>query len=152
MIVWVLVLMHGVARAEGLTALADSCIYDSASMTVRFSILVGIVILLPVAVLGQGTYYNTLSVSNSSFVSDLESRIRSPYTHVSYATYDETNVAQSADRMQTLRNAAGARLSAAQDTNMAEAISRMSKAQTAYQAALGAVGASSKLSLMDYIR
>lgn len=66
--------------------------------------------------------------------------------------YDETSVAQSTERIQTLRNAAASRLSSSQDTNMAEAISRMSKAQTAYQAALGAVGASSKLSLMDYIR
>lgn len=66
--------------------------------------------------------------------------------------YDESNVAQSASQISTLRAAATARLSAVQDTNMAEAITRMAKAQTAYQAALGAVGASSKLSLMDYVR
>ncbi|MFN7980604.1 MAG: flagellin [Vicinamibacterales bacterium] len=66
--------------------------------------------------------------------------------------YDESNVAQSTNQIATLRTAAVARLSTAQDTNMAEAITRMAKAQTAYQAALGAVGAASKLSLMDYIR
>jgi len=66
--------------------------------------------------------------------------------------YDESNVAQSTNQIATLRTAATARLSSAQETNMAEAITRMAKAQTAYQAALGAVGSSSKLSLMDYIR
>ncbi len=66
--------------------------------------------------------------------------------------YDESNVSQSGIQLANLRNAAAARLSSVQDTNMAEAISRMSKAQTAYQAALGAVGAASKLSLMDYVR
>jgi flagellin-like hook-associated protein FlgL len=35
---------------------------------------------------------------------------------------------------------------------MVEAISRMSKAQTAYQAALGAASAASKVSLMDYVK
>ena len=66
--------------------------------------------------------------------------------------YDEASVADVADRTATLRTAADARLSAVKDANMVEAISRMSKAQTAYQAALGAAGAASKMSLMDYIR
>ncbi len=35
---------------------------------------------------------------------------------------------------------------------MAEAISRMSQADTAYRAALGAIGTTGQTSLMDYLR
>jgi flagellin-like hook-associated protein FlgL len=35
---------------------------------------------------------------------------------------------------------------------MAEAMTRMSRAQTTYQAALGAVAAASKVSLLDYLK
>jgi len=52
----------------------------------------------------------------------------------------------------SLRVASTARLSKDQDANMADAITRMSQAQIAYQAALGAVGNASKLSLLDYIK
>lgn len=48
--------------------------------------------------LSQGSYYNTLVPSNSSFVTDLKSRIRSPYTRVTYASFDETNVTNFASR------------------------------------------------------
>ena len=40
-----------------------------------------------------GTYYDLVSTSSSSFVSDLQSRIRNPYTKVSYDQFDETNIA-----------------------------------------------------------
>lgn len=46
----------------------------------------------------QGTYYNSISTASSSFVSDLKTRIRSPYTHVAYSQFDETNVANFASR------------------------------------------------------
>jgi hypothetical protein len=39
-----------------------------------------------------GTYYNALSPSASTFVNDLKTRVRSPYTRVSYDLYDETMV------------------------------------------------------------
>lgn len=74
-------------------------------------------------------------------------------THAqSQVGYDETSVDDSKARLQSLRLSAMARLSEDQDANMAEALTRMSRAQTTYQAALGAVGATSKLSLMDYLR
>ncbi|MFM7311216.1 MAG: endonuclease, partial [Flavobacteriales bacterium] len=37
-----------------------------------------------------GTYYQTVSPNNATFVTDLQNRIRSPYTKVSYDLYDET--------------------------------------------------------------
>ncbi len=40
-----------------------------------------------------GTYYDALNVNSSTFVTDLKSRIRSPYTKISYDQFDETNVA-----------------------------------------------------------
>ena len=66
--------------------------------------------------------------------------------------YDEVSVADGRDQLASQRLSATARLSEDRDVNMAEALTRMSKAQTAYQAALGAVAATSKQSLMDYIR
>lgn len=45
-----------------------------------------------------GTYYNSLSVSLPSFITDLENRIRSPYTRISYDNFDETNIANFASR------------------------------------------------------
>ena len=40
-----------------------------------------------------GTYYNTISTASPTFVTDLEGRIRSPYTRISYDSFDETNIA-----------------------------------------------------------
>jgi len=40
-----------------------------------------------------GTYYDLINNSSASFVSDLQNRIRSPYTQVSYSQFDETNIA-----------------------------------------------------------
>lgn len=79
-------------------------------------------------------------------------------------TFDRTLRAQSQvgadlsgidDEQQTLsrfRLSAEARVAKDEDVDMAKAISQMTQAQTAYQAALGAVGASSKASLLDYLR
>lgn len=47
---------------------------------------------------------------------------------------------------------AKARLSKLQDANMAEAISAMARAQTGYEAALGATATITRVSLMDYLR
>lgn len=59
-------------------------------MNIRFSILLGIIVSLPIGVLGQGTYYNSINPAASSFVTDLESRIRTPYTRISYDNYKTT--------------------------------------------------------------
>lgn len=65
---------------------------------------------------------------------------------------DESGLADGEVQLGSLRLAATQRLSGDQDVNMAQAITQMSRAQTAYQAALGAVGTASKSSLLDYLR
>jgi flagellar hook-associated protein 3 FlgL len=65
---------------------------------------------------------------------------------------DESGLADGDVQLGSLRLAATQRLSGDQDVNMAQAITQMSRAQTAYQAALGAVGTASKSSLLDYLR
>jgi flagellar hook-associated protein 3 FlgL len=65
---------------------------------------------------------------------------------------DQATVADGSERITSLRLAAKARLSSDQEANMAEAMTRMSQAQTSYEAALGAVAAASKVSLMDYLK
>ncbi len=55
-------------------------------------------------------------------------------------------------RLGTLSQASLARVSQNEDANMAEAATQMAKADTAYQAALGAVGARSRLTLLDYLK
>jgi flagellar hook-associated protein 3 FlgL len=65
---------------------------------------------------------------------------------------DEASVVDGQTQIASLRLAAMTRLSSDQNVNMAEAITAMTRAQTAYQAALGAVGTASKQSLLDYIR
>lgn len=54
-------------------------------------------------------------------------------------------------RLDTMRRASDQRRSSLEDANLAEAISRMQQAETAYRAALGALGTSGRLSLMDYL-
>lgn len=66
--------------------------------------------------------------------------------------YDENNIEDTASRLTSLKLAAQSRLSEDRDANMAEALTRMTKAQSTYQAALGAVAASSKVSLLDYLK
>jgi flagellar hook-associated protein 3 FlgL len=55
-------------------------------------------------------------------------------------------------RLDVFRRAGDARRAALEDANMAEAITRMTQAQTAYQAALSAIGQADKRTLMDYLR
>ncbi|MFZ1319970.1 MAG: endonuclease [Ignavibacteria bacterium] len=55
--------------------------------------LLSYVILFTPKVYSQaGTYYNSISTSSVSFVTDLESRIRSPYTRIAYDNYISTNI------------------------------------------------------------
>ncbi|MDP3149136.1 MAG: endonuclease [Ignavibacteria bacterium] len=39
------------------------------------------------------TYYAGINTSSATFITDLESRIRSPYTRITYDNFDETNIA-----------------------------------------------------------
>jgi len=65
---------------------------------------------------------------------------------------DETSIADTQIRLTARSTAVDARRSKLEDANMAEALTRMSQADTAYKAALGAVSATEKLSLLDYLR
>ena len=38
-------------------------------------------------------YYSSINTGNSGFVTDLKTRVRSPYTKISYDNFDETNIA-----------------------------------------------------------
>lgn len=55
-------------------------------------------------------------------------------------------------RIGELRLAGEARVAGYEQANLAEAISRMNQADTAYRAALGAIGAAGQTTLMDYLR
>jgi flagellar hook-associated protein 3 FlgL len=55
-------------------------------------------------------------------------------------------------RLGAMHRASDARRSALEDANLAESISAMQQAETAYRAALGALATTSRLSLMDYLR
>jgi flagellar hook-associated protein 3 FlgL len=55
-------------------------------------------------------------------------------------------------RLAARRLAADARRASLEDANMAEAITRLSQAETAYRAALGAVSTAERQSLLDYLR
>jgi len=66
--------------------------------------------------------------------------------------YDENSVSDGELRLSSLRLAATARLKSDREADLAEAMTRMSRAQTTYQSALGAVAAASKVSLMDYLK
>ncbi len=56
-----------------------------------------IAFLLPVLLLGQGTYYNSIDTGAVTFVTDLHSLIY-PHTKISYDNFDETNIANFASR------------------------------------------------------
>jgi flagellar hook-associated protein 3 FlgL len=64
---------------------------------------------------------------------------------------DEKSTGDGQEQLVSLRLAGMTRLKADQDANMAEAITKMTQAQIAYQSALAAVGKTSKLSLLDYL-
>jgi flagellar hook-associated protein 3 FlgL len=55
-------------------------------------------------------------------------------------------------RLDSALRAADARRSSLEDANLVEAISRMQQADTAYRAALSALGNNGRVSLMDYLR
>jgi flagellar hook-associated protein 3 FlgL len=55
-------------------------------------------------------------------------------------------------RLSEMKLASKTRLSKTEDANMAESITEMEQADTAYQAALGAVATRSRLSLLDYLK
>jgi flagellar hook-associated protein 3 FlgL len=55
-------------------------------------------------------------------------------------------------RLDELKRSSAKRISALEDTNMAEAISGMAQADAAYRAALGAASSVTRQSLMDYLR
>ena len=65
---------------------------------------------------------------------------------------EQQSVSDGQTRLATMRLASTAQLSKDQDANVVEAIAKMNQAQITYQAALGAVGAASKVSLLDYIK
>lgn len=65
---------------------------------------------------------------------------------------DESSIADTQIRLTARRTAVDGRRSKLEDANMAEALTRMSQAQTAYKAALGAVSSVEKLSLLDYLQ
>jgi flagellar hook-associated protein 3 FlgL len=65
---------------------------------------------------------------------------------------DESSIADTQIRLTARSTAVDARRSKLEDANMAEAITRMSQADMAYKAALGAVGTVEKLSLLDYLK
>ena len=55
-------------------------------------------------------------------------------------------------RLQQMKQSTSDRLSRLEDVNMAEAITEMTHADAAYRAALGAVGTTSRVSLLDYLK
>lgn len=65
---------------------------------------------------------------------------------------DENAIAETQIRLIARRTSVDGRRSKLEDANMAEALTRMSQADTAYKAAIGAVSSAEKLSLLDYIR
>jgi flagellar hook-associated protein 3 FlgL len=65
---------------------------------------------------------------------------------------DETSVDAAKSRLASLRVSAEDRRSQLEDVNMAEAVSRLTQADTAYRAALGAVSSAERQSLLDYLR
>ncbi|MHC1737095.1 MAG: endonuclease [Ignavibacteriaceae bacterium] len=63
------------------------------NLKTAINFLLLLLILFPVLLSAQGTYYNLINTSSPTFVDDLKSRIRIPYTKVSYDLFDETNIA-----------------------------------------------------------
>jgi len=55
-------------------------------------------------------------------------------------------------RLQQMRLSGTERLSKLEEANMAEAITNMTNAEAAYQAALGAVSTATRVSLLDYLK
>ncbi len=65
---------------------------------------------------------------------------------------DELGIGERQLQLTSTRLAVATRVSKDEDADLAYAISEMNRAQTAYQAALGAIGAAPRTSLLDYLR
>jgi len=64
---------------------------------------------------------------------------------------DLANISDETQRMGALRRAAMTRVSQDEDANMTEAVAKMARADTAYEAALAALGTRSRQTLLDYL-
>jgi len=65
---------------------------------------------------------------------------------------DQRGLDEAGIRMTSLRRAAEVRRSGLEDANMAEAMTRLGQADTAYRASLAAVSTAERVSLLDYLR
>jgi flagellar hook-associated protein 3 FlgL len=65
---------------------------------------------------------------------------------------DERGLDDVTTRLATLRRAADTRRASLEDANMAEAVTRLTNADTAYHSALAAVSSVERVSLLDYLR
>jgi len=65
---------------------------------------------------------------------------------------DERGLDEAQTRLAALRQAAETRRASLEDANLAEAVTRFTRAQDAYRAALGVVSSAERLSLLDYLR
>jgi len=65
---------------------------------------------------------------------------------------DERGLDDVTARLGALRRAADTRRASLEDANMAEAVTRLTSAQTAYQSALASVSSIERVSLLDYLR
>ena len=65
---------------------------------------------------------------------------------------DQRGLDEAGIRMTSLRRAAEVRRSNLEDANMAEAMTRLGQADTAYRASLAAVSTAERVSLLDYLR
>ena len=65
---------------------------------------------------------------------------------------DERGVDEAAARLMAYRTASETRRSKLEDADLSGAITRLTQAETAYRAALGAVSSAERLSLLDYLR
>ena len=58
------------------------------------SLILTLFLLLNTNLIAQAdSYYSGLDVNSSTFITDLQAKIRSNYTKISYDNFDETNVA-----------------------------------------------------------
>jgi len=65
---------------------------------------------------------------------------------------DQRGIDEAGVRLSSLRSAAEIRRSKLEDANMAEAVTRLGQADTAYRASLAAVSTIERVSLLDYLR
>jgi flagellar hook-associated protein 3 FlgL len=65
---------------------------------------------------------------------------------------DERGIADAVSQLSSLRLASETRRSKAEDANLAEAMTRLAEADTAYRAVLAAVSREERMSLLDYLR